>query len=65
MIEWLLNKKINFSMRIPSNRIVSSEKAVEQLSKHPELKLKGNAKYKTIYASYKGNFCYFTVQKRK
>jgi Transposase DDE domain len=65
MLKFLIQEGIHLTMRMPSNRVISTEKHTAQLAEHPELKLSRNQKYKTIYACYKGIFCYFTAHKRK
>jgi hypothetical protein len=65
MLSFLIKEGLYFTIRIPANRIVTTEKGSYQLAEHPELQLQRNQKYKTIYASYKGLFCYFTAHKRK
>ena len=53
-------------MRMPRNRVVMTKNGVKaQLQKHPALKLVRNERYKTIFAYYKGHWCYFTAHKRK
>ena len=64
MISFLKKHNIHFTMRIPSNRVVETENEKNQLSKHSQLQLKGNERYKTITAVYKGHELYFTAHKR-
>jgi hypothetical protein len=64
MLEFFVRENIHFTLRIPSNRVITTKDGNYQLSKHPGLKLQRNQKYKTIFASYKGTYCYFTVHKR-
>jgi hypothetical protein len=64
MLKFLIQEQIHFTIRIPSNRVISTEKHTAQLAEHVELKLSRNQRYKTIYACYKGVFCYFTAHKR-
>ena len=64
MFEFFNEIEIHFCMRIARNRIVISENGIKaQLQNHPELKLKGNQRYKTIKATYKGFECFFTAHK--
>lgn len=65
MLIFLKTEGINCTLRMPANRVISTEQFTNQLSKHPELKLRRNEKYKTVFASYKGVFYYFTAHKRK
>lgn len=65
MLHFFFNNNIHFTMRIPCNRVIETEDGKYQLENHPSLALKKNQKYKTVYASFKGLLCYFTVQKRK
>jgi hypothetical protein len=65
MLAFLEKEKIRHTMRIPSNRKIETAEGAYKLSEHPALKLKGNEKYKTIVASYKGFTRYFTAHKRK
>lgn len=64
MLKFLIQERIHYTIRIASNRVISTEKNTAQLAEHPELKLSRNQRYKTIYACYKGIFCYFTAHKR-
>ena len=65
MIKFFTQNKIDFTMRVPCNRVITSNKISSQLRYHPALRLIRNEKYKTIQASYKGFSCYFTTHKRK
>ena len=65
MIDFLEKEGINYTMRIPKNRIIENETATTNLSKHPDLILYRNERSKTAFGSYKGHNAYFTVQKRK
>src|SRR5579872_578293 len=64
MIKFLKTNDMRFTMRIPTNRVIQTEKEKNQLSKHSELQMKGNERYKTIQGSYKGEQLFFTAHKR-
>jgi hypothetical protein len=66
MLLFFIQHKIHLTMRTHSNRVVISKQGKYKLSEQPKLKMKGNEKYKTIRASYKGiTGLYFTAHKRK
>lgn len=66
MLKFFIERKIHVTMRAHSNRVVVSEQGKYQLCEQPGLQMKGNEKYKTISASYKGiEGLYFTAHKRK
>ncbi len=63
MIDFFEEQKLNYTIRIPRNRVVRDKKGLYQLKNHPVFKFKRNQKYKTIRAYYKDIQCYFTAQK--
>jgi len=66
MLLFFIQQKVKLTMRTHSNRVVISKQGKYKLSEQPKLKMKGNEKYKTIRASYKGiKGLYFTAHKRK
>jgi hypothetical protein len=66
MLLFLIQRKIHLTMRTHSNRVVISKQGRFKLCEQPKLKMRGNEKYKTISASYKGiKGLYFTAHKRK
>jgi hypothetical protein len=65
MLLFLTMENIGFTIRIPSNRIVTTKNCTAQLSQLPDLKLIRNQKYKTVFGVYKKIGCYFTAHKRK
>lgn len=66
MMQFLLDRGIDFTMRMHSNRVVKSAQGEHKLSEQPKLKMKRNEKFKTIRASYKKiKNLYFTGHKRK
>jgi hypothetical protein len=66
MLQFFIEHKVHITVRAHSNRVVVSEQGKYQLCKQPGLQMKGNEKYKTIAASYKGiEGLYFTAHKRK
>jgi len=66
MLTFLTERSIDLTMRTHCNRVVISAEGKYKISEQPKLKMKGNEKYKTIRASYKGiEGLYFTAHKRK
>lgn len=66
MLKFFIERKIHVTIRAHSNRVVISEQGKYKLCEQPRLQMKGNEKYKTIAASYKGiTGLYFTAHKRK
>lgn len=64
MLKFLIIECIHFTMRVPINRVVTSEDGEYQLTHHPKLAMRRNEKFKTIRAVYKGLLLYFTAHKR-
>lgn len=64
MLRFFIDEGIHFTIRMPMNRVVTSEDGEYQLTHHPKLKMLRNEKYKTIHATYKGLSLYFTAHKR-
>lgn len=67
ILKFLESQNIQFTMRIPRNRVITTANNPDeiQLSKHPELQLKRNQKHKAVAGYYKGVFAYFSTDKRK
>lgn len=65
MIQFLMESGLHFTMRIPCNRVINVGRQSFQLRHCPRFRFKRNEKFKTIWASYKGFYCYFTAHKRK
>ena len=64
MLKFLVDKGIRFTMRIATNRVITSKEGSFQLAHHPKFNMTRNRKYKTINALYKGLSLYFTAHKR-
>jgi len=62
---FLCRLHLKFSIRMPSNRKVMINGIEEVLSKHPELKLIRNERYKKVQGAYKGMPMTIIAHKRK
>jgi len=65
MARFLEHHKIKFEMRAHSNRSIKVNEFIEQLKRHPSLRLYRNQRKKTVKAEWHGLTLYFTVHKRK
>lgn len=65
MINFFIEQKMNFTIRIPCNRVIEIDDNSFQLRDCSQLKFKRNEKFKTVYAAYKGFNLFFTAHKRK
>lgn len=65
LFDFFKTKGLKYCMRIPKNRVVTSQGATIKLKEHPALKLYRNEKYKSVQASYRGIDMYVIAHKRK
>lgn len=65
MIAFFNERKIPFTAKMHSNRVVEHNGVKAQLAKHPALKLERNSRGKTIEVTWQGFSLFVTVEKMK